>query len=485
MTMPPTGTTPLPVGFRITVDSDTRQVADGAWFGGRPARLVRFTPAGHRAWQQLRSGPVVSTRDGELARRLTDTGLAHPYPPPMTGRPDLTVVIPVRDRPLELERCLSALGDRYPVVVVDDGSADAWAVAAVAARPGVTVLRHEHNRGPAAARNTALTRVRTDLVAFLDSDCVPGPEWIDRLAAHFADPMVAAVAPRVTALRTGSGIRCGLDLGARPALVRPNSRVAFLPTAALLARRGALYDIARAGTVFDPGMRVGEDVDLVWRLHEAGWRIRYDPSVHVAHDEPASLPRLLSRRFRYGTSAAPLARRHPESIPPLVTSPWYAATVVALLVRQPLPAALAFTTCLHRNAGVLERAGLSAEQVMRLTVAETFRTWLGFGRYGTQFAAPLLGVLAVAPGKRRWGRRIAIGSLLLGPALAGWVADRPEVTARSVPQFVADDLAYGCGVIAGCLRHRTIIPLRPVFIRRPGAARAAQHPLLQGVSHGR
>ena len=79
--------------------------------------------------------------------------------------------------------------------------------------------------------------------------------------------------------------------------MRPGSRVSYVPTAALLVRRSALDSVAiddaaipapghLAGPgplssrgVFDPALRYGEDVDLIWRLHDAGWRVRYEPSV--------------------------------------------------------------------------------------------------------------------------------------------------------------------------------------------------------------
>src|SRR5262249_58443435 len=94
---------------------------------------------------------------------------------------------------------LSALGRDYPVLVVDDGSADLGAVADAAAAHGAALVRRPVNGGPGAARNTGLLGVTTELVAFLDSDCVPEPGWIERLGAPPAHPAVAAAAPRVVA----------------------------------------------------------------------------------------------------------------------------------------------------------------------------------------------------------------------------------------------------------------------------------------------
>jgi mycofactocin glycosyltransferase len=499
---------PLPVGFRVTLDAGARELAPGVWFGGSPARMMRLTGPGRELWRRLSGGPVDSPGAGALARRLTDAGLAHPCPPPVAGSADrapggapgsvagaadLTVVVPVRDRAALLGRCLAALGDGHPVVVVDDGSRDPAAVAGVAAAHGATLVRRPVNGGPSAARNTGLEHATTELVAFVDSDCVPSPGWIDRLAGHFADPMVAAVAPRITAIAgptvAGRYTRAAgsLDMGAQPARVAPGSRVSYVPTAALVARRAALRAVARPEGVFDPAMPVGEDVDLVWRLHAAGWRVRYDPAVRVGHHEPATWPGLLGRRLRYGTSAAPLAVRHPGSIPPLVLHPWPALTVAALLARRPAAAAGAYALSVLSTRRRLRAHGLPTAGVPRMTAGAAAQTWLATGRYATQYASPLLLALLLRGARGgqggRWGRRAAAASLLLGPPLAGW-ATRSALDTRSdrkVPfptpaidpiryalAALADDMAYGAGVWAGCVTHRTTAPLRPFVAWRPG-----------------
>ncbi len=323
---------PLPAGFGIAFDAETQFVGPDVLFGGSPPRLLRLNAAGVRALGELRGHPVGSADSGRLARRLTDTGLAHPRPPAVARAAEVTVVIPVRDRAASLDRCLSALGARYPVIVVDDGSADPAAIAGVGQRHGARLVRRPASGGPGPARNDGLAMVTTPLVAFLDSDCAAGPDWIAGLTAHFADPMVGAAAPRVRGVAGRNAVgrylaaRAPVDLGPREARVAPLTRLAYVPTAALLVRRAAL---GAAG--FDPGLRYGEDVDLIWRMIDAGWRVRYDPAAEVSHVEPDRWRPVLARRFRYGSSAAPLARRHPGRVPPLILQAWPAAAVAALL----------------------------------------------------------------------------------------------------------------------------------------------------------
>jgi len=465
----PAGDPPFPHGVALTVDADTRERGEHTLWGGSPARVFRLSEAGRSAWQQLRRHPVATPAQAALARTLTDAGLAHPQPP-AADRPDVSVLIPVRDRPALLERCLDGLGSRYPVLVVDDGSADPGAVDRIAARHGARVIHRAIGGGPAAARNTGLAVVESELVALLDSDCEVAGDWIAKVAGHFVDPAVAAVAPRVlpqpatTQAGRFAQRHSSLDLGERAARVRPGGRIGYLPTAALLVRRLALASVCHAGAeVFDPALRYGEDVDLVWRLHEAGWRIRYDPGVVVRHQEPESWRALLSRRYRYGTSAAPLAARHPGTLSPLVLQPLPTLSVVALLTRRPVPAAAAYLLAVQGVRRTLRTAGLPVTGVAGQTADAVRQTWQGIGRYGRQFAMPLLA--AGLLGRRtRWPSL----SLLAGPAILDWLGldSRP-----GLPLYLAgrcaDDVAYGAGVWAGALRERVAEPLLPRIAWRP------------------
>ena len=306
--------------------------------GGYPARVLRLTPSGVRHVEAWWSGTPVpdNPKARALARRLLDTGLAHPaldepsldepsLAGPEPGRDEVTVVIPVRDRHAELARCLAGLTAMPRVVVVDDGSADPDAVAKVATRAGAGVLRRPVNGGPAAARNTGLAAADTPLVAFLDSDCVPRPGWLDPLLPHFADPAVGAVAPRIVPHENGrtwlaryEGASSTLDMGQRASIVRPGSCVPYVPGAALVVRKAA------AGAGFAEDMPVGEDVDFIWRLAAAGWRTRYEPAGTMGHQHRVRLREWMARRKDYGTSAAALELRHPGAVRPFYASPWTA-----------------------------------------------------------------------------------------------------------------------------------------------------------------
>lgn len=410
--------------MRVELDPRTRIRDGGRTLLTPTGRLLRLTAAGA---QELAGtpGPV-------LTERLLGAGAAHPRPTARSAG-DVTVVVPVRDRVLELDRCLATAGT--DVLVVDDGSRDPGAVEAVCARHGARYLRRP-NGGPAAARNTALPLLSKDFVAFLDSDCVPPQGWLEALRGHFDDAAVGAVAPRLV-----GGPRSPLDLGRHEAAVRPGTAVGYVPTAALLVRRSAL-------TRFDEDLRYGEDVDLVWRMCAAGWVVRYDPSVVVEHREPARLRDRLVRRYRYGTSAAPLSLRHPGHLTHLVLPPWPTAVVTLVLVRRPAAAAVVAAAATAQVERRVHHLPTSA----RLVGSSVTGTALGVGR-ALALAGPLAWLLA---------RDRRVVALLLGSVLAEWLDRRPaEDPVRFAARALLDQAAYGAGVLAGCLAHRTTGPLIP------------------------
>jgi len=406
---------PLPIGFRLRIDESTRVSGDGLVLdGGSPWRMLRLTDRGAGLAGALLDGaPVSDDVAGALARRLVEAGLAHPLPP-ATSSPSMTVVVPVRDRVEELDACLSAL-PALPVIVVDDGSRDSTGTAAVVARHGARLLRRATSGGPASARNTGLHAVDTEVVAFVDSDCVASAASLRALARHLADPVVALAAPRIRPPDDEPARRAGrspLDMGRRPATVRPGSRVSYLPSTAVVARRDALTDVGG----FDESLRYGEDVDLCWRLVAVGWSVRYDPRVVATHGDPTGLP-ALTRRFHYGTSAGPLARRHPGAL------------------RGPSLRGIAAPVTLAgaHSAGELT---LPAELLRRLVRTAPQATVKGLVRWATP---------------------------LFWPALAA-VGESP----RRAVSVIADEAAYGAGVWWGCVRSRTLEPVLPGFsARRP------------------
>jgi hypothetical protein len=212
--------------------------------------------------------------------------------------------------------------------------------------------------------------------------------------------------------------------------------------------------------------------------------VRYEPAVQVRHIELTTWRALLRRRYQYGTSAAPLTRRHPGTVAPLVLQPWPTLTVAALLARRPLLAGATFGTGTALLIRRLRSADVPARGVLRPMAEGVRQTWLGIGRWSSQFAVLPLVAAVICPGgaarRSRWGRRMAVVSLLVGPPVTEWVRRKPALDAvRFGLAFVADDAAYGTGVWAGCLRERCWMAVLPTIswnVLKPRTPRSSATP---------
>lgn len=452
--------------------------------GGAPWGVLRIAPAGRRFVRRLRGAGPAGLIPGPgvehaLADLLVARGIAHPAvtPGPVAG---VEIVVPAYGHPESLADCLASLRTACPgvrVVVVDDGSPAGAAVAAVAAEHGATLLRHEANRGPAAARNTGLGEVSAPIVAFVDSDCTVTPGWLEALLPHFDDPRVAAVAPRISPrpppgkpgpLARYETVRSSLDMGPRPELVTFGAPLGFLPSAALLVRHSCL-----SAAPFDARLRVGEDVDLVWRLAEAGHLLRYEPKAVVTHGIRRGIRRWAGRIFDYGTSAAELDRRHPGRLAPARLSVWNLAATAVLLSGRAWGAAAAAGVLAAEaamRARTLRAASVDA-RVAPVIVAVGLRSDAAAAGHLLRREWWPLGWLALAASPRSRVARAAAAAMLAAP-VAEWLTRRP---ALDLPRYLAlrlvEDAAYGSGVIVSAVRSqhpRVLVPVR----RRPRAGRS-------------
>lgn len=454
------------------------EIVDGGrgLLGGDPTRLLRLSEAGARVVATWRSEGVdvdrVAPGAVRLVERLVAAGMAHPVPAPVPVG-DLVVVVPVRDRPEALDRCLSSLRtsgvDR--LVVVDDASVDVARHAEVAARHGAALVRRETCGGPAAARMTGWASLDPlpEFVAFVDSDVVASEGCWGGLLGHFVVPNVGLAAPRVIhdagtgAVRTVvdrfEAANSPLDLGDRPAAIVAGTRVSYVPAAAMVVRSAAFDQVGG----FDERLEVGEDVDLLWRMVGAGWTCRYEPTALVGHTGRARLLPLLRRRFDYGRSAALLDARHPGSLPPLRGS-WWSVVVVALFVGgRPFVAAAIVGANVEAMSRKLGEVGDRRRVAARLVT----RGHVGFTRHlARALVRPWFPIAVLVSLVSRRGRRGLAVAALVQPLLS-MRERRPELTLPVwVALVLADEVAYSAGVWSGCLRGRRVGPLVPDLRRR-------------------
>jgi mycofactocin system glycosyltransferase len=450
----------------------TRYQIDSSWWrrsnaegdtvvAGSPLKVFRFSLAARSLLEAVENKGEVSSSSVSTVQRLLDAGAVHPVLDSMTRElqpNDVTVVIPVHNGSIEqLSMLVTKVSSAYKVLIIDDGSSPALPEIA-----GAQVIRREAAGGPAVARNTAIKHITTEITFFLDADTsLADDSWIN-LLAHFSDSSTGVVSPRIasengsTLLHRYEASESPLDLGSEPALIRKNSRVSYVPTAALMIRT----ELLREHQGFNESFRYGEDVDLVWRLLESNVVCRYEPSVVVSHSPRSSLLDAWKQRVSYGSAAAPLNQKHPGAATPLRTNRWSATAWTALAIGHPLiglTIAAGSTVALERKISsqpdsrilALRLAGRGNIHAGRMIAQAITRTWW-----------PIAFVIALFS---RRGRRVVLAAIVL-PSLTNWFSKKPKVDPLTYCALkLADDVAYGTGVWKGVIATRDLGALAPKF----------------------
>jgi GT2 family glycosyltransferase len=215
----------------------------------------------------------------------------------------LAVVVPSYRRPQHLKRCLDALGAQtqtaaQTIVALREDDRESRELLAAREQAGQIEVVVVSRPGQLAALAAACSQVHADAVAFTDDDCVAHPDWLERIAAGFAqDATIGAVGGRdivhhmhptapshaseQPAVAQVGRIRWFTRLVGNHHRIAPRQDVAFLKGACMAVRTACLpaLDERLRGV----GAQVHNDMQLTLAVHRAGWRVVYDPLVRVEH----------------------------------------------------------------------------------------------------------------------------------------------------------------------------------------------------------
>ena len=244
-------------------------------------------------------------------------------PPIPDPSPRVSVVICAYNAERTLEECLeSLLGLRYPdfeVIVVDDGSTDA--TREIAERYPAFRLISQPNMGLSAARNVGIEAATGEIVAYTDSDCAVDPDWLTFLVRRLFSGEFAGVG--------GPNLPPSEDHWVAEAVARsPGGPTHVLttdwdaehiPGCNMAFWRRELVEIG----MFDPVFRTaGDDVDVCWRLQDAGRRIGFAAAALVWHRRRHTVRAYLRQQSGYGHAEAQLYFKHPLRFNSLGSSRW-------------------------------------------------------------------------------------------------------------------------------------------------------------------
>lgn len=231
----------------------------------------------------------------------------------LAARPRVSVVVCSYDGGRTLAQCLESLGRLdYPdseVILVDDGSTDGTAAIA-AGFPDVKLVRHETNQGLSASRNSGLAAATGTIIAYTDDDCFADPHWLTRLVHRLETTGADAVGGPNISPDDGWLAAAISGCPGQPTHVLESDQVAeHVPGCNMAFRRAALEGI----NGFDPQfLRAGDDVDVCWRLQQAGGWITFAPGAVVWHHRRQTPRSYFRQQSGYGEAEALLRFKHPE-----------------------------------------------------------------------------------------------------------------------------------------------------------------------------
>jgi GT2 family glycosyltransferase len=222
----------------------------------------------------------------------------------------LSVVVPTYNRWSSLERLLLALNRQtvaahlFEVVVVDDGSTDGTSDRLRALRTSYALrVFQQSNAGPAAARNRGVDEARAPLILFLDDDVEPIDSLIQwHLDYHLLQPDAVVIGPMVppSDWHRPAWIRWEeemLEAQYRAMLVGeyPCTPRQFYTANASLSRARFL-----AAGGFDPSFKRAEDVELAYRMRDAGATFAFLPEAVVFHYASRTFAAWSRTPYQYG-----------------------------------------------------------------------------------------------------------------------------------------------------------------------------------------
>lgn len=237
--------------------------------------------------------------------------------------PRISVIVCTYNGTATLRSCLQSLQKlRHPdfeVLLVDDGSTQDIAGIA-SAFPEVRYVRQDH-AGLSVARNLGASLATGEILAYTDDDCLVDEDWLQHLAAGFDEASWVAVGgpniPPTPRNRTEAIVSAAP--GAPAHVLLSDAEAEHLPGCNLAIRKTALAAIGGFRPVYEVA---GDDVDICWRLRQAGGKLRFMPGAMVWHHRRYTVEAYLRQQRGYGHAEALLMRDHPERFGPLGGARW-------------------------------------------------------------------------------------------------------------------------------------------------------------------
>jgi hypothetical protein len=199
----------------------------------------------------------------------------------------------------------------------------------------------------------------------------------------------------------------------------------------------------------------------VWRLADAGWAVRYEPRAVATHEPRETWRAWVHQRVAYGSSAAPLAHRHPGALAPVRLGRWGAAAWAGAMINPALGAGVAGAGIVPLARKLRPHDGATPwRTAARLTAVGNLHAAHQLADATTSVWLPAAAIGATVSTRARW----ALAAATAVPAIAEWARRRPRLDpARYAALRALDRAAYGFGVWRGVVAERELGPLMPAI----------------------
>ena len=248
-------------------------------------------------------------------------------------QPRVSVIIPAFNESQVLKNCVvSVLRSDYPdfeVILVDDGSTDET-LSIMKSFEGNALVKviGQKNRGKAAALNTGMQASNGEVLFFVDADGIFKPDTIRQMLAGFTSERVGAVCGNdepVNVDRLQTRLLCVQSHIGTGFVRRALARINCLPIVSgnigafrRQALAAAIYELDRELVEYELPFDlrpfregfIGEDLELTWRVHAAGYEVNFAPDAFVLAEAPSSLGDLWKQRVRWARGFLQTARIH-------------------------------------------------------------------------------------------------------------------------------------------------------------------------------
>lgn len=234
-------------------------------------------------------------------------------------KPKISVIVPVYNSEKTILELLQALNEQteknFELVIIDDGSRDnSMALVKKYTKIANYPLRvfFQKNSGPASARNAGVKKARSNLILFLDSDCVPKINFVEKMIEPFKDNTIVGVQGEYETKNKYSWVAryIGYEMAYRQQPMKKAERIDHIATHAGAYRKkdfgkGFLTTFKKADM---------EDIELSYRIAKTGKRLVFQTEARIKHPHPESFFKFVKQQYGRGYWRAFGHMEHPDKL---------------------------------------------------------------------------------------------------------------------------------------------------------------------------